>query len=244
MDPWVWLGLSIFIAYGVAAITGFGSVVIALAMGALLLPIDSMLPVLVPLNVCMNGYLAIKYRHHIHWPTVIYIILPLMAAGTFLGYFLQPWLGAQTLQLLFGLLVIWSAAKELWRDMRGNKLVKHGVWWTRIWTGLAGITHGLFASGGPLLVYAIAGVQLQKAQFRATLTTVWFSLNSFLAIAYAFDGSLIPSLNRVIIFLPVLIAGVVIGEYLHHRVNEKRFIRFVYSMLLLTGVLLIISKFL
>jgi uncharacterized membrane protein YfcA len=51
-------------------------------------------------------------------------------------------------------------------------------------------------------------------------------------------------LNRVIIFLPVLIAGVVIGEYLHHRVNEKRFIRFVYSMLLLTGVLLIISKFL
>ena len=38
MDPWMWLGLCIFIAFGIEAITGFGSIVIALSLGALLLP--------------------------------------------------------------------------------------------------------------------------------------------------------------------------------------------------------------
>lgn len=241
MDPWLWLGLSIFIGYGIAAITGFGSVVIALSMGALLLPIATMLPVLVPLNVCMNGYLASKYRQHIHWPTLLKMIMPLMVAGTLAGYLLRPWLGDALLQIVFGVLVIWFAGRELHRSLRAIAVVRHPPWWTRLWMLIAGITHGLFASGGPLLVYALAGTQLDKAAFRATLTTVWFLLNALLAVFFAIDGSLFPALNKVALLMPVLIAGLVIGEYLHHRVDELRFKQLVYGMLLLTGGLLIVS---
>lgn len=241
MDPWMWLGLFIFIAYSIEAITGFGSIVIALSLGALLLPIETMLPVLVPLNICMTGYLATKHRQHIHWPTLLKLILPLMISGTLTGYLLRPWLGDNTLQLLFGALVIWFAGRELWRSVKGLKLGRHGIWWTRSWMFLAGITHGLFASGGPLLVYSLTGIQLPKAQFRATLITVWLSLNSMLTIVFALDGSLAPSLNRVAMLLPVLVGGVVVGEFLHHKVNEQRFKQLVYAMLLLTGTLLIVS---
>ena len=147
MDPWMWLGLCIFIAFGIEAITGFGSIVIALSLGALLLPIDAMLPVLVPLNICMTSYLAIRHRQHIHWPTLLKMILPLMVGGTLLGYLLRPALGDNTLQILFGALVIWFAARELWRSIRGLKVSQHGSGWTRSWMLIAGITHGLFASG-------------------------------------------------------------------------------------------------
>ena len=167
MDPWMWLGLCIFIAFGIEAITGFGSIVIALSLGALLLPIDAMLPVLVPLNICMTSYLAIRHRQHIHWPTLLKMILPLMVGGTLLGYLLRPALGDNTLQILFGALVIWFAARELWRSIRGLKVSQHGSGWTRSWMLVAGITHGLFASGGPLLVYALTGTQLSKSAFRA-----------------------------------------------------------------------------
>ncbi|WP_374961320.1 sulfite exporter TauE/SafE family protein [Spongiibacter tropicus] len=241
MDPWMWLGLCIFIAFGIEAITGFGSIVIALSLGALLLPIDAMLPVLVPLNICMTSYLAIRHRQHIHWPTLLKMILPLMVGGTLLGYLLRPALGDNTLQILFGALVIWFAARELWRSIRGLKVSQHGSGWTRSWMLIAGITHGLFASGGPLLVYALTGTQLSKSAFRATLISVWLSLNGLLTVVFALDGSLLPALPRIAMMLPVLLAGVVIGEFLHHRVNENRFKQLVYTLLLLTGALLIIT---
>ena len=241
MDPWMWLGLCIFIAFGIEAITGFGCIVIALSLGALLLPIDAMLPVLVPLNICMTSYLAIRHRQHIHWPTLLKMILPLMVGGTLLGYLLRPALGDNTLQILFGALVIWFAARELWRSIRGLKVSQHGSGWTRSWMLIAGITHGLFASGGPLLVYALTGTQLSKSAFRATLISVWLSLNGLLTVVFALDGSLLPALPRIGMMLPVLLAGVVIGEFLHHRVNENRFKQLVYTLLLLTGALLIIT---
>lgn len=241
MDPWIWLGLCIFIAFGIEAITGFGSIVIALSLGALLLPIDAMLPVLVPLNICMTSYLAIRHRQHIHWPTLLKMILPLMVGGTLLGYLLRPALGDNTLQILFGALVIWFAARELWRSIRGLKVSQHGSGWTRSWMLVAGITHGLFASGGPLLVYALTGTQLSKSAFRATLISVWLSLNGLLTVVFALDGSLLPALPRIGMMLPVLLAGVVIGEFLHHRVNENLFKQLVYTLLLLTGALLIIT---
>ena len=43
------------------------------------------------------------------------------------------------------------------------------MWLSRLLSLGAGISHGLFASGGPLLVFALAGTHLDKARLRATL---------------------------------------------------------------------------
>lgn len=240
IDPWLWLGLAILLAYTIEAITGFGSIVIALSLGAILLPIPEMLPVLVPLNVFMSGYLTWKHHHHIDWRLLGTLILPLMLAGTVAGYLLIPWLGASILKVLFGLLVVWFAGKELWRLFGGRVAVPHGLMASRIITFGAGITHGLFASGGPLLVYALAGIQLDKSRTRATLLTVWFTLNLTLSAFYLVDGSLIASASRLVWYLPLLVVGVLVGEFLHHRLNEDRFRQAVYGVLLVTGVLLVL----
>lgn len=240
IDPWLWLGLAILLAYTIEAITGFGSIVIALSLGAVLLPIPEMLPVLVPLNVFMSGYLTWKHHHHIDWRLLATLILPLMLAGTVTGYLLTPWLGASILKVLFGLLVVWFAGKELWRLYGGRVAEPHGLMASRAITFGAGITHGLFASGGPLLVYALAGIQLDKSRTRATLLTVWFTLNLTLSAFYLFDGSLMASAGRLVWYLPLLVVGVLVGEFLHHRLNEDRFRQAVYAVLLVTGVLLIL----
>lgn len=240
MDPWLLLGLFILFAYTVEVVTGFGSIVIALSLGALLLPIAELLPVLVPLNILMTGWISFRYRRHIHWPTLLRLILPLMALGTLGGYFLRPFLGDSLLQLLFGLLIVWFAGRELWRIWNGLMARRHPVWLTNGLMMGAGLTHGLFASGGPLLVYALAGVQLEKAAFRATLVAVWFSLNSLLTMMFLFDGSLVAALPRLVMYLPLLVLGVVVGEYLHHRFDESRFRQLVFILLLITGLILFI----
>jgi len=236
--PWLLLGVFILIAYTTEAMTGFGSIVIALYMGALVLPLDAMLPVLVPLNIVMSGYLSFKHRRHVDRDVLLRLILPMMTAGTLIGYALFPWLGDTILESLFGALIVWFAARQLYREFHGLAPRQRGALWTRGWMLAAGVTHGLFASGGPLLVYALSGTALDKARFRATLILVWFALNSLLTVAFLLDGSLIPALPRVAGYLPVLLLGVVLGELLHHRVNEDWFRRTVFVVLLVAGIAL------
>jgi uncharacterized protein len=105
----------------------------------------------------------------------------------------------------------------------------------------AGVTHGLFASGGPLLVYALAGTTLDKARFRATLIAVWFLLNSSLTIAFMLDGRLQPALPAVLMFAPLLPLGIWLGSRLHHQVDEALFRKLVYGLLMAAGMILLIS---
>lgn len=237
--PWLLLGLFIFFAFTTEAMTGFGSIVIALSLGALVLPISEILPVLVPLNIVMSGTLSWRHRHHIHWPTLWKLILPLMVLGTLAGYGLRPWLGEDFLRQGFGALVLWFSSRELWRLFKGIEVRSHARWWSRCWMFLAGITHGLFASGGPLLVYALSGLQLDKQRFRATLILVWLSLNSLLTVVFLLDGSLLPAAPRIGLLVPVVIAAMLLGEWLHHRVNEARFRQAVFVVLWMTGLILL-----
>lgn len=239
---YLWLlALFILFAYTVEAMTGFGSIVIALSLGALLLPVPQLLPILVPLNILMTGWLGWRLRRHTDGRLLLRRILPLMGAGTLIGYLLLPWLDENWLKHLFGALIICFASRELWRS-RHSQPVQHPHWLTPPLMLAAGVTHGLFASGGPLLVYALAGTTLDKARLRATLITVWFALNSGLTLAFLFDGRLRPALPTVALLALLLPIGIWLGGVLHQRVDELRFRQLVYLLLLLTGSLLLVQR--
>lgn len=240
LSPWVWVGLFVLLSYTTEAMTGFGSIVIALSLGALVLPLDTLMPVLVPLNLLLSGYLSLRYYHLVQWRLLLLGILPLMATGTLVGYLARPWFGQALLQSLFGVFIVGFSVRELWR-LRGGPVqaVVHGPWWGRMWMLLAGVTHGLYASGGPLLVYALSGVVLDKSRFRATLIVVWFTLNSLLSLGFLTQGALKTLWPQLIGLAPVVLVGIVIGEALHQRINEHRFRQVLFSVLLLAGVALV-----
>lgn len=235
---WIAIGGFIFLAFTLEAVTGFGSIVIALALGAQLVPLESLMTILVPLSVCMSSVMVWRHRGKVDLQLLTRQLLPGMLVGTVLGYVIKPFLDAGLLRQLFGLLIIWFAARELWRMYHATPFAIRPVWLTRSLIVVAGVTHGLFASGGPLLVYAVSGLQMDKARFRATLAAVWLSLNVVLATAFALDGRLQPALPYVAAYLPVIFAGVYFGEKLHHRVSEQHFRVVIYVLLLVTGALL------
>lgn len=235
---WIAIGGFIFLAYTLEAITGFGSIVIALSLSAQLVPIDAVVPVLVPLSVCMTSYLVWKNRGSIDRPLLFKTILPGMVLGTLAGYGMKSFLNEALLKQIFGLLILWFAARELWKMRHAGTPRRRPPWLTHVLTLVAGITQGLFASGGPLLVYALTGEPLDKARFRATLVSVWLALNSLLTIVFYFDGQLVPALPKVAAYLPVLVVGVWVGERLHHKVSERHFRIAIYCLLLVSGALL------
>ncbi|UTA46877.1 sulfite exporter TauE/SafE family protein [Simiduia sp. 21SJ11W-1] len=236
----VLLGLFILLSYTIEAMTGFGSIVIALSLGAMFLPIDTLLPILVPLNLGLSGFLVITQRRHIQWPMLLKVIAPLMVAGTVLGTWLRPAIGNQELATLLALVVASFGARELWKAHKQRPEKPHGRTLNQLLIGGAGITHGLFASGGPLLVFALAGGQLNKAQLRATLLCVWFSLNLLLTLIFAWQGKLQAALPDILLYTPMVLGGLFIGDYLHHRVAEQQFRQWVYGVLTVIGIMLLI----
>lgn len=166
-------------------------------------------------------------------------LLPGTLIGTSLGYWLLPYLDTQALKVGFGALIIWFAGRELWRLRRASALPQRPSWLTRVITIAAGLSHGLFASGGPLLVYGLAGTQLDKARLRATLVTVWFTLNSLLTLAFLLDGRLLPALPQALTYAPLLLLGVWLAERLHRRFDERHFRLAIYILLLVTATLLL-----
>lgn len=237
----VWLAVAcfIFIAFALEAITGFGSAVIALSLSALLVSIDIVLPVFVPLSFLLCGFMVLRHGRHIDRVLLFKVILPGMVLGTAVGYGIRPYIDDALLKQLFGLLVLWFAGRELWKLSHKPAVSVRSSWHTNLLITGAGVTHGLFASGGPLLVYALAGSSLEKSPFRSTLLSVWLVLNGFLTAAYFIDGRLVPALPKVLALLPVLVLGVWVGEYLHHRISERHFRMAIYCMLFLAGMLLL-----
>lgn len=224
----------VLLAFTIEAMTGFGSIVLALSIGALVMDIPVLVQWLVPLNIMMTAPLVWRYRHAVQGKLLLTQILPFMGIGTLAGVWLTEHLHAVYTQGIFALLICWFAARALFNVSAPahSQPVRN-----TLITG-AGITHGLFASGGPLLVYALARAELDKTRLRATLLCIWLVLNSALTLWFFFYGELTHYLKEVGMLLPCVLAGAITGNYLHHKVSQQTFTRLVFAVLLMTGIVL------
>ena len=104
------------------------------------------------------------------------------------------------------------------------------------------MVQGVFASGGPLVVYAVSRFNLQKAVFRSTLSGLWLVTNVTLTISYILTGRFtMESLRFIGLLIPLILVGMALGERFHHRVNEHRFRVIVYVILIVAGLSVVVS---
>ena len=101
---------------------------------------------------------------------------------------------------------------------------------------LSGALSSSLSTNGPPLVFALQGRGLPIAQFRATISAVFtisgvITLASFIALRKVNYESLL----GVLMSLPVLGLGILIGQNLKPRLNEENSRRFVLVLLLAAG---------
>ena len=105
---------------------------------------------------------------------------------------------------------------------------------------LAGIIHGMFVSGGALLVIYATQVLKDKEEFRATVAPVWVVLNSCLMFTQMRAGLIGQADVRLILIsiVPLLVATW-IGKKLVKKVSQKVFLNLTYILLLISVISLI-----
>ena len=241
MLTWALLAFILLFAHTMETVLGFGATLIALALGVHLLPLEELLGILVFLALVQSTWLAGRYFRFIAWGTLGMLILPAAAVGTGLGMLSRDLAATGTLQVILGVFVIAISLMEL-SKLRGDGLARPPlgplVGYPVLLAG--GIFHGLFASGGPLIVYYASRTLGSPAAFRATLAVLWLVLNVALLLQLVWTGAV--TLNTTIataFLLPAALAGIVLGSQL--RPSEQVFRGLTYGLLLASGILLTIG---
>jgi hypothetical protein len=232
----------VFITHTLEAITGFGCTVLAFPFViALMGDIEQAKIILSILAWILAAYFAITKFKSIDWKQFGIIVL-LTGLGMPIGMLLFKAYNPLLLKKVLGVFIVLSAGIQLTKIfVPNNKIITLPSFFNYNFLFLGGIIHGAFAVGGPFVVLYSSKKILDKGQFRATMTLLWTTLNTFLVLQYFLEKKLTEKVGIDLLFLlPFLIGGIVLGEVIHTKVSENLFKKIVFFSLLLVGIIMVI----
>lgn len=246
----------LFVSHTIHGITGFAGAVLALSPSLMLVGYDVAKPIINVLGLLSGIYVFVGSRKDIDWKELKKIVI-VMAVGIVGGIMIRGFFVGkdQALYKILGVFVIFLAlqgAVTMWKTREGAvKPVaeeKAGAE-TGKKTGsgmplliLAGIIHGLFVSGGPLLIGYLTKRISDKARFRATIATVWVFLNGMILVDDIRAGLWnMELLKTQLIAVPILFAAMYLGGKLCRWMSQRVFMIITYVLLFISGISLLIK---
>lgn len=215
---------------------GFGGTLLATCIGAQLAPLKVIVPAFVPLDLVMSTWLVARGSRQVEWRWLTREVAPPAALGIAPGLLLSG-VTSPLLPAALGVFVALLAARELARRTAATP--------TRLTSGallgLGGLAHGLFATGGPFVVYVARNRVPDPQAFRATLGVLWIALDTTAIVWFVVTGRYdAATLRLLFVFAIAFVPAVVIGERLHRSLPGARFTRAAWLLLLAAGCALAI----
>lgn len=225
----------------VEATAGFGATLVTITLAAQRYGVDEVLARFMPVSLLLSGALLLRNRGSVEVPLLTRRVAPWMGLGFVAGLAALGLHGQTWIKAVFGGFVVVLSAVELRRGAPSAAPMPPGVRAAALVA--AGLVHGLFACGGPLLVWVVGRELPDKGTFRATLAAVWLVLGVVLVGTYAAEGRVTgETLTASVALLPALGLGLLGGEWLHRRVPPAPFRRGVYLLLLAAGGSLVLRS--
>jgi hypothetical protein len=227
------------VAFATEGAIGFGGTVIAASVGAQLIPLDALLPAFVPLNLVLSSWLLSRGWDAVTWRLLVVEIAPPVAIGAAVGLALFHLPAKAALALAFGVFVAGLALFQLLRP--ADRPLAH-VWRLGLLV-VGGVAHGLFGTGGPMIVYVTRRRVPDKRAFRSTLAVLWLALNTALLVNFlSLDLYTRDTANMGLALAVVIVPGLWLGERIHHALDAARFERVVWLLLFVAGIALAIRN--
>ena len=237
----------VFLSNIIQGITGFAGTILAMPFSIRLEGYDTARPILNTLGLLAGIVFAMSGRKYIDKNELKKVVIT-MAAGIFAGTLIREELEGHkaVLMLILGIFVIIVGARGLLKDEEEHygcleklrhrclsnnscgSLEKEHVSKCRIGSIIillaAGIIHGIFVSGGPLLISYLSRRVKAKASFRSTISAVWVFLNGIIFISDLFEGNYsIHTVRLQFIAIPFLALGLYLGSKLYSKMSQRAF---------------------
>lgn len=249
--------LIILLSNIIQGITGFAGTILAMPPSLMLVGYNTAKPVLNVLGLLSGFYVFAGHRKSVCWSELKKIVA-VMAAGILGGICLKGFFEGQEQQLyrMLGAFVLLLSGQGLVKlrreakrptDKKGEEAGSTGgaqdtktsppLYFLLV---LAGIVHGIFVSGGPILIGYMTKRLKDKVSFRATISTVWVVLNTIVLLDDIRMGLWNPDLIRTLVMsIPFLLAGMFMGGRLYAKMSQRLFMMITYVLLFISGISLL-----
>jgi hypothetical protein len=239
--------LVVFVSNVIQSITGFAGTVLAMPFSIMLegygvaKPILNVIGIVVSLGVVSINRKALNKKQFFK---MIGVMLVGMAGGILFTHLFS--VSAKLLYKALGIIVISFMILGCYHSFSKSYKEKEKKQKTSIWSFIvlifAGIVHGMFVCGGPLLVvYASENIK-KRDEFRVTISAVWAVLNTIILFTDIKAGYFNPKLFLLLgISIAVLFAAMFLGSVILKHINKKWFMIITYVLMGISGLSLILK---
>lgn len=257
----------IFLANIIQGITGFAGTILAMPFSIHLVGYEVAKPVLNVLGIIAGIYVVVGGYKNVNLKQLKRVSL-FMAIGILVGVVIKRFTAGheKIMFVALGLFVIMIGARGLIafgkyvyengvlitykspRKSKGSVLeredyIEKGM--TPSDTALllfSGIVHGIFVSGGPLIITYLSNHTKSKEEFRRTVSAVWIILNTIILVSDLLAGYYTPKTIRVqLCSIPFLFGGMFVGGILFKHMSQTLFTVLTYILLCIAGVSLLLK---
>ena len=237
----------------IQCITGFAGTVLAMPFSIMLVGYDTAKPILNLLGIVVSLGVVTINRKALNKKEFLRIILTMLCGmvGGFLitrGFSVSP----VFLYKLLGVIVIGFMGlgcyhsfskkyKEKQEKRQAENKQKTSVWAFAVLV-IAGVVHGMFSCGGPLMVVYASEHLKGRDEFRVTVSATWCVLNSiilFTDVKAGLFNTHTVVLTGVCVFL--LFAALFIGNLIFRHMNKRWFMIITYVLMGISGISLLVK---
>lgn len=237
----------------IQCITGFAGTVLAMPFSIMLVGYNTAKPILNLLGIVLSlGVVSIN--HKALNSKEFFRIIGFMLIGMVGGFFVTRYfdVSPNLLYKLLGVIVIFFMILGCYHSFskkykeKQEKARKENKQKTSFWSfavlAIAGIVHGMFSCGGPLMVVYASEHLKGRDEFRVTVFATWCVLNSIILFSDARAG-LFDSKTLILsgICIVILFAALFIGNLIFRHINKRWFMIITYVLMGISGVSLLIK---
>ncbi len=222
-------------------VSGFGLGIVVMTVSPFLFPTFGEATALAGLiSLLSTTYLTVRYRKSIRWRLVLWPLVAFIPVN-FLAIRLVAEADIRLLKAALGVLLVLLSIYFIGFSQRLR--IKANTATGLISGGLSGLLGGAFSMGGPpIVVYLLAATEEDTTAYLATIQCV-FALTGYVATAGRIVGGFVTP--RVLLLLPVALAGMALGNLLggrvYRRLNAQTLRWCVYGFMAVAGGLMVVT---
>jgi uncharacterized protein len=231
------------VSYALRGSTGFGAAA-AMPLLGLVIPLKVLIPAWTLIGLTAGITLLGRDRPYIAWREMVRL-LPTCMIGIAIGLYLFTSLDSRTLAqglgaliLFYGLYSLWLTSRPQTRWQASPRLIAPVA---GTLGGVIGTTFGTMASVFFAIYFDV--IRMTKEAFRASMTAILVALGVVRGLGYWAVGEYNRDvLVTVAIALPMMLAGIYIGNRIHTGISELAFRRLVSGALMVSGAALLVKS--
>ena len=229
-------GAVLLFAYGLRGSTGFGGA-LGMPFLALVIPLKLLVPVWTLLGAASSITILGRERKRVSRRDLVAFV-PWCVLGIAIGLYFFKTLDARTLARGLGIMVLVYGSYSLWKTLRPASergTVPRAL--GPLASTLSGVVGALFGTMATVFFAIYLDTRsLAKEAFRATISAMLLTLSVVRGIGYYAVGEFTGEVWLTFLAaVPLMLAGIYIGDRVHVNISELAFRRMVSVLLMLCG---------